>query len=113
MYSHGCRVNYILSTRLSDVLTWPPVELIEDIYFFEVNTQIYFIECVENIRIFTSAQEMKSIWYLQKSKVNFFYFILPIGYTQCLTTENGGADNAKSKSLANPNKFLTKIFVTF
>ena len=38
-YSHGCRVNYILSTRLWDVLTWPSVKLIEDIYFFEVNTK--------------------------------------------------------------------------
>ena len=29
---------------------------IEDIYFFEVNTKYIFIECVENIRIFMSAQ---------------------------------------------------------
>ena len=28
----------------------------EDILFFEVNTK-YFIECVENIRIFTGAQQ--------------------------------------------------------
>ena len=32
------------------------VQNIEDIYFLG-EYQIYFIECVENIRIFTSAQQ--------------------------------------------------------
>ena len=41
--------------------------------------QIYFIECVENIRIFMSAQhvlQMKYIWYLLKKSKFSFYFIL-------------------------------------
>ena len=93
--------------------------------------QIYFIECVENIRIFRSAQyssvkilmfsthEMKYIWYIciyRKSKFSF-YFILFIGYMQCLThcKRRCRKCKKKKKNLANPNNnyFGTKTFVTF
>ena len=54
---------------------------------------------------------MKYIWYLPKTCKFCFYNIICIGYI----TEKGGAENAKKKrnSLANPNNFGTKIFVTF
>ena len=52
-----------------------------------------------------STHEMKYIRYLPKRSKFSFYFILFIGYLQCLTTEKGGAENA--------NSFGTKIFVTF
>ena len=42
--------------RVSDFFTLNPNLInIEDIYFFEGNTKIYFIECDENISKFTSA----------------------------------------------------------
>ena len=84
MYSHGCRVNYILSTRLSDVLTWPLVELIEDIYFFEVNTKYISLSVLktsefsrarstsENYDVFNSEDEI----YLVFTKKSKFLFIL-------------------------------------
>ena len=44
--------------RVSDFFYFtlnPNLKNIEDIYFFEGNTKIYFIECDENISKFTSA----------------------------------------------------------
>ena len=38
--------------------TKPVIKLIEDIYFYWGEYKIYFIKCVENIRIFTSASDV-------------------------------------------------------
>ena len=59
----------------------------------------------------------------------FFFFFFGGGDTKCISlsvlktsefasynaspTGKGGTENAKTKILANPNKFGTKIFVTF
>ena len=55
-----------------------PGHSMEDIYFFLGEYQIYFIECVENIRIFMmfSTHEMKYIWYFVKKVDLNFLFIL-------------------------------------
>ena len=77
--------------------------LVEDIYFFEVNTK-YISSSVlkisefsrvrstsENSDVFNSREEL----YLVFS----FYFILFIGYMQYL---KGGAENAKTKFFGKP-----------
>ena len=65
----------------------------------------------ENYNVFNSRDEISLAFNKKKSKFSF-YFILFIGYMLCLTTEKGGAENAKTKILANPNNFGTIIFVT-
>ena len=44
----------------------------QDIHFFEGNYQIYIIECVENINIFTSAQHELKFWCFQLTRWNIF-----------------------------------------
>ena len=68
---------------------------IEDIYFFEVNTEIYFIECVENSDVFNSQDE--TFLEITEKKYFFFYFILFIGYMQCLTHCKKGAKMQNEK----------------
>ena len=68
----------ILVKNMRDFLTYRKkkfhiISYIEDIYFFEVNIKfIYFIECVENIRIFTSAQQLD-----QLANLHFHYTSVP------------------------------------
>ena len=78
----------------------------EDIYSFEVNTKYISLSVLktsessqvhitsENYDVFNSQDEIYLVL-TKKSKCSF-YFILFIGYMQCLTTKNGGAENAKT-----------------
>ena len=75
------------SNRLLQVRIGQLMKCIEQINFFLGEYQIHFIEWVENIRIFMSAQhewkfwcsthDMKYIWYLpEKSKFSFILYFL-------------------------------------
>ena len=111
-------------TILLALLITPRIIYIEDIYFFEVNTK-YISSSVLKTSEFSrvkilmfSTHEMKYIWYLPKKSKFSFYFVLFIGYMQCLTLlkiqkRKILTNPNKRKILANPNNFGTKLFVTF
>ena len=61
----------------------------------------------ENSDVFNSREEIYLV-FTKKSKFSF-YFILFIGYMQCLTV----LKMQKRNFLANPNNFGTKILVPF
>ena len=65
----------------------------------------------ENSDVFNSRDEMFLVFSIyQEKKVNFL-FILYFLYATCNAspTEKGGAENAKTNFLANPNNSDTKI----
>ena len=79
-------------------------------FLFGLNYQIFFIERVENIRIFTR----RNIFCIYRKKSKFsFYFVLLKATCNVSPTEKEVLKMQKRKHLANQINFNTKIFVKF
>ena len=66
----------------------------------------------ENFNVFNSRDEIYLIFTLKELNFLFLLYFL-LATCNVSPTEKGGAENAKTKKLANPDNFGTKIFVTF
>ena len=87
-------------------------ENIEDIYFLRWVTNIFhwvcwkhqnFHECKARVKILMfSTHEMKYTWYLPKKYKFSFYFILLIGYMQCLTHGKRRCWKCKNEIFSKP-----------
>ena len=61
-----------------------------------------------------STHEMKYIWYLPEKIFFILYFFIDyMQYVSPTVKEGPGAENGRTKNLANLNNFGTKLFVTF